>query len=126
MSAFGKAITRTLAGALLSGVFLFCGASPARAGQDPLLSAEQCAGLKAKGKDQFAGCWIHEMASPQQKHVLTCWDDSPHAVAQFALCSSHVRLTETDKRLVGCIGSRRGDINELANCVAGGALNPDQ
>jgi hypothetical protein len=118
---------RILAGLILGTfVLMWAGGMPAHAAREPLQAAEHCAAFRAKGLDQFANCWNEQMASTRQKQVIKCWNENPHAIGQFALCSSNIRLTATDKRLVGCIGSGRGDLMVVANCAAGNALTPGQ
>lgn len=96
---------------------------------DPTAAALKCAETKSSGLEAFSKCWMSQMATAKQRHILKCVDGT-NSKASLALCaaSSSGEINSESLRIATCANSYNESRNggNFLECLAQGSLNQDQ
>jgi uncharacterized membrane protein len=94
---------------------------------NPRQAALNCADKVADGRDAFAKCWMRNVASNKQRHILDCWDRTG-TYTSFAICAKEDELNPDAIKIADCAANyaekRIG--SEFLTCVSKGQMTAEQ
>jgi uncharacterized membrane protein len=92
--------------------------------KDPLVAARNCAGYINDGKAAFAKCWMKQVATDKQKHILDCVSQTSSAAA-MAVCATKGSLSSDGRRVAECAQeyAETKTPRLLARCLARGQID---
>ncbi|WP_461950116.1 DUF1036 domain-containing protein [Pseudomonas sp. LB3P81] len=93
-------------------------------GSDPKAVALNCQSELSEGRESFARCWMHGMATEKQAEILNCWDKTDTKAA-FAICANRDRLTQQQYEIANCAAKYNADrvTTKFARCISQNTLN---
>lgn len=94
---------------------------------DPKQAALNCTDQMARGREDFAECWIRNVASVKQRRILDCWDRT-ETYSSFAICANEDSLRPDSIKIADCASkfADKREGGEFLSCVGRGQITPDQ